>query len=741
VDESCSVTSRTETSVCLFTLFIELRGMPERSWLRELDARTHDSELKQQVWKMLHDQQKSQHVALSTGMQLNKRYVLELPLGEGASATVWSAFDSRLESKVALKIFNRGRNGKAELDRALQEARDASVVRHENVVRIRDVAWCEETGLPYIDMELCADVVGGQWVYGQSMATTEPNDQAEVVRWLIQAARGVQAAHEREVFHCDLKPHNIMIHPGRSAVVTDFGLAVRGESMSADALPAGALTSDALSRAGAEQTQAAQGSGAGIGGAQRLGGTPAYMAPEQVARLSLGRSLAQPDHEQLVRADVYALGAVLYHMLSARPPYRARPDALDPVADVLDQVLLGGPPPLRARSYWSGPSCVPQRLDRIVRKAMAREPSRRYVSAGALADDLRCYLERRPTSLEQNRHFALASLWLGSHWKTAFAALAVLAMLAGIERLLQKVDRIEERVAAAPPAGERSAPVAPTAQPEPIRVGTQQERRRSRRSAQVAAAEPTSRRSDVIRQRRSDAGQGLRPSAALAQPVSRQLPRVRTRDRLPAIHEDPARAPDDALASEVVTHIAHPRAAATSAIRALPNKTEDAEAAHAFLREASRDPTRLARVDFKSARQREYCLLNGKGDKARQCLSAPLLSAELQAALGKLHKRSGIEHVWSVDDRLKSIRACRTLTPPGSNIRRLVCGVLDLRNLQPNPPPAPPSAAPARVEVARVSPARHPGGSSESSLATAAMVGTVATAATAATAKEWEPDE
>jgi serine/threonine protein kinase len=684
--------SSTEPSVYLFSLFLAVRELPEERWEPELDARCPDAELKQQVRKMLSDQRGARQHELSAGMTLNARYVLEVRLGEGASATVWSAHDSKLQRKAALKIFNRGCSDQFDLDRALQEARHASDIKDEHVVRIRDVAWCEHTGLPYIDMEPCADFANGQWVYGQSMAATEPTDQAELLRWLIEAARGVHAAHERGVFHRDLKPHNIVIRPNRSAVVTDFGLAVHAGRPAALLAPA----------SGANALAIGSGAHPSLAASHGFAGTPSYMAPEQVELMLEGRrsasSHADHDHEylRLVRADVYALGAVLYHMLAGEAPYRVRPDASNPVLDVLTQVRQGAPASLRSRArVRDGVLPVSLRLERIVCKAMARDASARYPNAALFADDLRCYLERRPTSIERGNYLARTRLWLGTHWKTSLAVAAGVAILLINQRVTQQLDGIAQKVEAVRlQAGPSDSPTPPIARstrslvPEP---------------APAVVGPADSQDDPPVRERRAASARS-RPTARQPAGRSLQSPPVLRASRV-------TQATVEAEGGETAA-LAGARTAETESSRALPAPPQAkdkpgpvVDVAQEFLQRALRDPGRLTRIDFKSRPAAAYCLVDPQSNRIHECLRRPALSGEVLATLNKAHKRSGSERFWRVDAQRSTVEACRTVKPAGSFIRRLLCQQLKVEDLPFPPPPPPPSPiTPLRsgeIEVAR----------------------------------------
>lgn len=204
--------------------------------------------------------------------RVGERYVLGAKLDAGATAAVWQAFDKKLGRHVAIKVFH------AEAEGALAEARAACDVISDHVVRVLDV----HDG--YIVMELVGEHQGDELVPGASAARARPRDLDEAVTWVRDVALGVHDAHLREVFHRDLKPHNVLITPvSRRARIGDFGLANRGG-----------------------------------------GGTPEYIAPE-LARLGASDRLA---------VDIWGLGALAYDLIGGRPPW-----------DSWDAAASGEPPP------------------------------------------------------------------------------------------------------------------------------------------------------------------------------------------------------------------------------------------------------------------------------------------------------------------------------------------------------------------------------------------------------------
>jgi tetratricopeptide (TPR) repeat protein len=221
--------------------------------------------------------------------------------------------------------------GQHEKARFQREAEAAAGLRHPNVVQIYDVG--DAGGQPYFTMEL---VDGGSLAKKLAGAPQSALQAAELVATL---AGAVQAAHERGIVHRDLKPSNVLLADDGTPKVSDFGLARR------------------------------QDDGAGLTQTGVVVGTPSYMAPEQAR--------GRPDAVGPA-ADVYALGAILYELLTGRPPFRAAT-----AAETVQQVISQEPaPPSRLNDQ------VPRELVTICLKCLQKDPNRRYGTAADLADDL-----------------------------------------------------------------------------------------------------------------------------------------------------------------------------------------------------------------------------------------------------------------------------------------------------------------------------------------------------------------
>lgn len=258
-------------------------------------------------------------------------------LGRGGMGLVYKARQPRLDRIVALKMVIQGQlDSEADVQRFKSEAEAVAKLDHPGIVPIYEVG--EHEGRHYFSMA---------YVEGKSLANVianspmAPRDAAKI---LSKVADAIHHAHERGILHRDLKPSNVLLDSARQPRVIDFGLAKRFEE---DAN----LTATGM-----------------------VVGTPSYMAPERIDE-RLG--------EVGPASDVYSLGAVLYEMLSARPPFHAS----SPV-DTMEQVLKSSPVPLSKLN-----SQIPKELDAICLHCLQKNPKQRYASAKELADDLRRWLE------------------------------------------------------------------------------------------------------------------------------------------------------------------------------------------------------------------------------------------------------------------------------------------------------------------------------------------------------------
>ncbi|MEO1979711.1 MAG: protein kinase [Fuerstiella sp.] len=276
----------------------------------------------------------------STKTRFGDRYVLLNGIARGGMGVVHRARDLILKRDVALKTIKSGElAGADEIRRFEVEAEAAAQLKHPNIVSIYEIG--EHDGQHYFTMEL---------IDGRSLSAliqekaVSPSLTAKYVR---QIARGIHYAHRRGILHRDLKPSNVLIDGKHRIHVTDFGLAKRIE------------TDSSLTATG------------------QILGTPAYMPPEQ----------ASGQHDEVtIRSDVYSLGAILYELLTRRPPFEGE-SAIDVLVKVINET------PRNPRML--NPD-VPLDLETICLKCLEKERSRRYETAQDVADDLRSFLRGEP---------------------------------------------------------------------------------------------------------------------------------------------------------------------------------------------------------------------------------------------------------------------------------------------------------------------------------------------------------
>ena len=282
------------------------------------------------------------------GRPLLGRFEVIDHLGSGGFGFVIRAHDRLLGRQVALKMPLPERVlSPGDVGRFLREARSAARLDHPNIVRVYEVGELGPLGY-FIASEFCAGHSLRFWLKAQ----VGPVAPRLAARWVAALCGAMQHAHERGILHRDIKPDNIILAGGSVPEnlvprLTDFGLAKLVEETGNETLSEARL------------------------------GTPHYMAPEQAA----GRR-----REVGPATDVYALGATLYEILTSRQPFRGETDA-----ETLHLVLESEPVALR--SLRPG---LPRDLETICLKCLRKEPGQRYVSAGALADDLERFLDSRP---------------------------------------------------------------------------------------------------------------------------------------------------------------------------------------------------------------------------------------------------------------------------------------------------------------------------------------------------------
>jgi serine/threonine protein kinase len=310
-------------------------------------------------------------------------YELLGELARGGMGIVYRARERQSGRLVALKMMLDDCSLDPEqLQRFSLEARATSELNHPGIVAIH--AWGALEGRFFYTM----DYVPGAPL--NRMLNRKPLPIPLAVRYLVGIARAVQAAHAQGIVHRDLKPSNIIIDPSGQPRILDFGLAKRQTAAPADdvldALPSEASTevSQAILSHGLSPHQTGKGA---------VLGTPGYMAPEQ----------ARGEQGQVgLGADVHALGAIFFEMLTGRPPFEAG-TVMDTIIQVMEQ------PAPRVRTFNTR---VPVSLAALCQRCLEKDPQDRYSNAGVLADDL----EERWRRTVQGRRFArfMVGAWLAT---------------------------------------------------------------------------------------------------------------------------------------------------------------------------------------------------------------------------------------------------------------------------------------------------------------------------------------
>jgi WD40 repeat protein len=326
------------------------------------------------------------------------RYQIGAERARGGVGLVFEATDRLLGRRVAIKQPQRER---PDASRFLREALITARLQHPAIVPIYDVG-VRASGEPCYAMRL----VPGATLRDAIGAARDLDERLALLLHVQAVADAVAYAHEQGIVHRDLKPSNVLVGPFGETVVIDWGLAkdLRGDDPDA---PRDALAVD----------------GDGVVEYTRTGavlGTPSYMPPEQAR----GEEVDE-------RADVYAIGAILYQLLCGDPPYREAP---------LQGVLAGPPPDVQSREPG-----VPSDLAAIVAKAMARDRSARYPTAQALALDLKRFATGQLVGARRYTTWELARRWLRRNRATAsVAGVLAVALVLGAAAIVRARHRVAE---------------------------------------------------------------------------------------------------------------------------------------------------------------------------------------------------------------------------------------------------------------------------------------------------------
>jgi WD40 repeat protein/serine/threonine protein kinase len=318
-------------------------------------------------------------------------------IGRGGMGIVFTARQLSLNRMVAVKILLAGSlAGSQRLERFRAEAQAVAQLQHPNIVAIYGVG--EHKGAPFFSMEYVPGRTLGELV------AQRPLPAESAARYVRTVAEAIQYAHERGIVHRDLKPSNVLLDGSGRPRVTDFGLAKRLCS-SSDSQP---------STLNSQLTLTGQ-----------VLGSPSYLAPEQAGE---NGTVGPP-------TDVYSLGAILFHLLTGRPPFLS-----ETLEGTLLQVLTTEPVGVRRLNPG-----VPRDLQTICSKCLQKDPGRRYGSAQALADDLGRFLEHHPIVARPTK--PVEKLWRWCQRRPALAAILVLlnlSLVSGIAGILWQWRRAHQ---------------------------------------------------------------------------------------------------------------------------------------------------------------------------------------------------------------------------------------------------------------------------------------------------------
>jgi eukaryotic-like serine/threonine-protein kinase len=313
-------------------------------------------------------------------------------LGRGAMGVVFKARHFKLNRIVALKMVLAGSHARStDLVRFLAEAEAAAQLQHPHIVQVHEIG--RHASLPFLSLEY---VDGG--TLSQKLQKT-PLQPRQAAQWIVTLARAVHYAHQHGIIHRDLKPGNVLLTIDGVPKITDFGVAKRVEI------------------------------GAGMTQTGVILGTPSYMAPEQAeAKKEIGPAV-----------DTYALGAILYEMLTGRPPFQA-PTPLDTVLQVIGEEPV---PPRRFQPT------VPRDLETVCLKCLQKDPRKRYAGAEALAEDLSRFLDDKPILArpvgrpERAWRWCRRNPWVAGMTAAVMLLLVVLAVGASVAALRLGAANVE----------------------------------------------------------------------------------------------------------------------------------------------------------------------------------------------------------------------------------------------------------------------------------------------------------
>jgi formylglycine-generating enzyme required for sulfatase activity/serine/threonine protein kinase len=350
-----------------------------------------------------------------------ERYAIEGEVDRGGMGAILKILDRQLNRRLAMKVLLDRETPRDEFERQLahqllgrflEEAQVTSQLDHPGVVPVHELGL-DQHGKVYFTMRLVKGRTARE-VFLESHGGSADWPMTRALEIVLRVCDTMAYAHDKGVLHRDLKPDNVMVGKFGEVYVMDWGLAkVLGQEDRRDLRirPEAQHSHSQIDSARRRDADSDDGSSVVSMDGQRLG-TPSYMAPEQ------GRG--EPLDE---RADVYAIGAMLYHLLTGRAPY-STPGLRKPAYRILEDLAEG--PPKAIEELQKG---VPAELVAIVGKAMARERDGRYPTTAALAADLRAFLAMRAVQAYRTGALVELKLWVRRNKPLAASLLAAMLIL------------------------------------------------------------------------------------------------------------------------------------------------------------------------------------------------------------------------------------------------------------------------------------------------------------------------
>ena len=339
-------------------------------------------------------------------------YTLEREIGQGGMGTVWLArrTDGRFEGQVAIKFLNTGLIGRGDAGRFSREGQILARLTHPHIARLIDAGVAPEQQQPYLVLEYIDGLPLDRFCVERGL------DCEARVRLFLDVLAAVAHAHTRLILHRDLKPSNILVTAAGEVKLLDFGIA------------------KLLHRAGDDDTSS-PGAATELTRVAGRAYTPRYAAPEQVQ-----------GGEVTTATDVYALGVLLYLLLSGQHPTEGQDEALTTPLERLRTLVEVEPKKVSERV----PSGVARQLrgdlDTIVAKALKKAPAERYANAAALAEDLKHWLAHEPISARPDRRAYIVGKFIRRHrLAVAASCTALLAIAAGAGAAVWKAQEAHEQ--------------------------------------------------------------------------------------------------------------------------------------------------------------------------------------------------------------------------------------------------------------------------------------------------------